>query len=109
MEAVATQSNEVFQPVTVEMILETQEELDALAVFCNYTPMTDAAKALGVDIRPIYDVLIKSGYDVTKWYSQVGPATQALLDHPALRGKVKEGSTKSVKKETESVPNYILD
>jgi len=78
------EGSSVFQPVTIEIVLETPEELRGFGTICNYTPFTDSASAVGIELSDLFDSLPEGKYDHSTWDEDVAPLATALANHPAL-------------------------
>lgn len=94
---------EVFQPVTIEIILETAEELRGFGTICNYTPFTDGARAVGIDLTTLFDALPEGKYNAKTWDKDVASVAQALENHPALP------TTQPTNEVTENVKESIME
>jgi len=79
-----TNAPEVFRPVTITVVLETPEELRGFGTICNYTPFTDSARKVGIDLTSIFDSLPEGAYDAMTWDEDVASLATTLANHPAL-------------------------
>jgi len=82
-----TQPATVFKPVTLNIVLETPEELKGFATVCNYTPIISAGLAVGIDLAEFFDALPPGGYNRDTWKEDVAPAEEILKTHPLLQDK----------------------
>lgn len=84
MQAEITQSEVIFQPVTITMVLNSEQEVQALTTLCNYSPIVDAARKSGIDISSIFDAMPAGFYNPETWNDDVQVLAEALSNHPGL-------------------------
>ena len=80
MKAVVQQSNS-FQPIDVAITLETQQEADALATLCNFSPVVDATLKMGLDITPVFQALLTRA----NGHRRIEDFGEALVRQPGMR------------------------
>ena len=62
MKVTRDKSKEDFQPIRITITLGTEEEVKALYMVCNYTPIIDAASLFGLYLGNIKDALGRVDY-----------------------------------------------
>lgn len=76
-----------FEPVTIQITIETKAELDALGALTNYSPCNDVVEGLGGSdiLTPIREQLERAGaeIDATARFGEL------LLETPAIRHAIK--------------------
>lgn len=78
------QGTEAFNPVTITITLETPQELRGFGTLCNYSPIVDAGRAVGIDISECFNELPMGAYDSDTWDQDVAPMAKVLANHPAI-------------------------
>jgi len=84
MHTTSEQTEQIFQPITITITLESAQEAKALATLCNYSPIVDAGRETGIDLSNIFNVMAAGSYDPDNWNEDVKVLAETLANHPAL-------------------------
>jgi len=70
-----------FRPVKIELVFESQAELDALGMLFNHNAVVYALnKATGIEVPPLHEDFKKAGANISSRISELSAALKAFFN-----------------------------